>query len=310
MALSPIIFLALIALAAVFIARAIRQRLRAPAFSDIATCGKCGYAVRGVSTFNCPECGSDLREVGIVPPHQSKRKQPSLPLRLIGWTVLVLILAPVTNAFLTSRLPRVRTTSTALTFRPASSGFLTLSITADYITLTTTSTAVMSRSTSRSSPNISPSSVSFTSFGQASITSKPERINVTVWPSTSANLATRGATTPLDRPRRENLAIRRQRGLARPERLGQTPPRRGGDQIVVVRRRHHAPGPKHRRRSQGNRRHSHRPRQRPVYVSNPGSSGNRQIHLRRIAAGRVALRPTHSGLGRHLCCWGGCDCLD
>ena len=28
-------------------------------------CGNCGYNVRGLTTFKCPECGQDLREVGI-----------------------------------------------------------------------------------------------------------------------------------------------------------------------------------------------------------------------------------------------------
>jgi hypothetical protein len=32
----------------------------------MASCGKCGYQVRGISTLNCPECGADLREVGIT----------------------------------------------------------------------------------------------------------------------------------------------------------------------------------------------------------------------------------------------------
>jgi len=32
----------------------------------VAVCGQCGYNVRGLSTFICPECGGDLREVGIV----------------------------------------------------------------------------------------------------------------------------------------------------------------------------------------------------------------------------------------------------
>ena len=31
-------------------------------------CGQCGYAVRGLTTFVCPECGADLRQVGIVRP--------------------------------------------------------------------------------------------------------------------------------------------------------------------------------------------------------------------------------------------------
>jgi len=33
---------------------------------DLPTCGHCGYAVTGLTTFICPECGSDLRAVGIV----------------------------------------------------------------------------------------------------------------------------------------------------------------------------------------------------------------------------------------------------
>ncbi len=31
------------------------------------SCGKCGYSVRHLTTFSCPECGADLREVGIRP---------------------------------------------------------------------------------------------------------------------------------------------------------------------------------------------------------------------------------------------------
>ena len=29
-------------------------------------CGQCGYLSRGAASFTCPECGSDLRHVGIV----------------------------------------------------------------------------------------------------------------------------------------------------------------------------------------------------------------------------------------------------
>lgn len=30
-------------------------------------CGRCGYSARGIAALCCPECGADLRRVGIVP---------------------------------------------------------------------------------------------------------------------------------------------------------------------------------------------------------------------------------------------------
>ncbi|MFK7788509.1 MAG: hypothetical protein AB8C95_03305, partial [Phycisphaeraceae bacterium] len=29
------------------------------------SCGGCGYSVRGLQALNCPECGADLRHIGI-----------------------------------------------------------------------------------------------------------------------------------------------------------------------------------------------------------------------------------------------------
>ena len=54
---------------------------------DLPTCGRCGYAARGVSTLNCPECGADYREVGIVTPKQRGSVGPVL--FVILWTVLL-----------------------------------------------------------------------------------------------------------------------------------------------------------------------------------------------------------------------------
>ena len=39
-------------------------------------CGHCGYCVRGISQLICPECGSDLREVGIVAPNARRSDSP------------------------------------------------------------------------------------------------------------------------------------------------------------------------------------------------------------------------------------------
>lgn len=45
-------------------------------------CGRCGYLARGLSELNCPECGADLREVGIT------RSVPTrLWWRVTLWTV-------------------------------------------------------------------------------------------------------------------------------------------------------------------------------------------------------------------------------
>jgi len=49
------------------------------------SCGKCGYAVRGLTSLNCPECGSDLREVGIVTPHTARGAGPVV--WAVVWTV-------------------------------------------------------------------------------------------------------------------------------------------------------------------------------------------------------------------------------
>lgn len=58
-----ILILTGLAVAIVFVVL-VRRRYRAtPADPQ---CGKCGYIVRGVPSLRCPECGADLREVGIV----------------------------------------------------------------------------------------------------------------------------------------------------------------------------------------------------------------------------------------------------
>jgi class 3 adenylate cyclase len=59
--LATLALLLLLALAAAF-----ASLLRGARANPEPACGKCGYVVRGLPTFHCPECGSDLRAVGIV----------------------------------------------------------------------------------------------------------------------------------------------------------------------------------------------------------------------------------------------------
>lgn len=63
-----------------------------------AACGKCGYLVVGVPTFVCPECGSDLRVVGMTTPALAARSRGSTAGAIIAWTVLMLPLALLGSA--------------------------------------------------------------------------------------------------------------------------------------------------------------------------------------------------------------------
>jgi hypothetical protein len=51
-------------------------------------CGRCGYPVRGLPSFDCPECGNDLRVVGIVT--AVVRSRPLQGARIVGFTFLFL----------------------------------------------------------------------------------------------------------------------------------------------------------------------------------------------------------------------------
>jgi hypothetical protein len=55
--------------------------------SDEPHCGQCRYIVRAVSSWQCPECGSDLRNVGV---RTGKDQLPfALASRIVLWTVLL-----------------------------------------------------------------------------------------------------------------------------------------------------------------------------------------------------------------------------
>jgi hypothetical protein len=70
------------------------------------TCGRCGYCVRGLPTFTCPECGADLREAGIVGP--GMRPALSRNNHLLIWTLLLPVPAVVFSSLLiVSLTPRV-----------------------------------------------------------------------------------------------------------------------------------------------------------------------------------------------------------
>ena len=74
-------------------------------------CGNCGYFVRGITTFTCPECGEDLREAGIVTPSTHAKGWSSDPvLRAALWTLLLPIPATILTvvAYDSPLTPRVQ----------------------------------------------------------------------------------------------------------------------------------------------------------------------------------------------------------
>jgi hypothetical protein len=70
-------------------------------------CGKCGYCVRGLQASVCPECGSDLRKVGIRTGRSSRFILPLL--RITIWSIILPVAAALVSALLFAYvLPVVR----------------------------------------------------------------------------------------------------------------------------------------------------------------------------------------------------------
>jgi len=63
-------------------------------------CAACMYPVRGLVSLTCPECGSDLREVGILSPGMKRPMGPWLTIML--WTIALPIPALVLSGIITS----------------------------------------------------------------------------------------------------------------------------------------------------------------------------------------------------------------
>jgi hypothetical protein len=86
-----------------------------------AVCGACGYSVVGLTSMTCPECGGDLRQVGILTPHTPRQGG-----RLVGgallFTALLGFVAIEASAALYSILPQRRTYSQQLRLVTPKSG--------------------------------------------------------------------------------------------------------------------------------------------------------------------------------------------
>lgn len=71
----------------------LRHRRLAAESAGSATCGQCGYALRGTTAFECPECGADLREVGMKPPRDPNKGRAVLIFITVMFGIVVVIFA-------------------------------------------------------------------------------------------------------------------------------------------------------------------------------------------------------------------------
>ncbi len=86
------------------------------------TCGRCGYAVHGLTAMTCPECGCDFRQVGIDTPKQRGTVGPAW--FLILWTMLLPMPAAVSVLLAAALGPTYKVTIENLTLTPnTSSGY-------------------------------------------------------------------------------------------------------------------------------------------------------------------------------------------
>lgn len=80
-------------------------------------CGKCGYPARGIDSLHCPECGADLREVGIGKPGQG-RGQGTLAVVLFVYSITFMILCGIFSEVVDDYLPWYGSANARLSLTP------------------------------------------------------------------------------------------------------------------------------------------------------------------------------------------------
>jgi hypothetical protein len=93
---------------------------RAPGRVAQPSCGRCGYAVEGLETLRCPECGGDFRAVGIRTPEMTGlTPQTRVKLLVLAWTIIVPTLAVPLAGLVDRSLPRRFANTVTITLQPA-----------------------------------------------------------------------------------------------------------------------------------------------------------------------------------------------
>lgn len=68
--------------------------------SKVPCCEKCRYPVAGLTTFSCPECGTDLRATGIITRPMEIRRRGSMFSAILGLTFLCILLGLIAAYFI------------------------------------------------------------------------------------------------------------------------------------------------------------------------------------------------------------------
>lgn len=89
--LSIVLLIVLVLFVAAPIAGFLLWRRRGGSEGDSLVCGACGYPVRGMTALNCPECGADLREAGIVKPTRSSGGSVVMVIVLTIFSLMILM---------------------------------------------------------------------------------------------------------------------------------------------------------------------------------------------------------------------------
>jgi hypothetical protein len=89
------------------------------------SCGKCGYEVAGLEVLRCPECGGDLREVGINTPSVTARLTPRARARLfaLAWTACIPYPAAMLTFMVDRSLPNGYEHFSQVTLQPGFAGY-------------------------------------------------------------------------------------------------------------------------------------------------------------------------------------------
>ena len=85
------------------------------------SCGACGYAVRGLEALNCPECGADLRTVGINRPKGGAGRTAGIVITIV--TSLLILTCLGSSVFLAGS--NTLSTPTSIQAVPAHPSILT-----------------------------------------------------------------------------------------------------------------------------------------------------------------------------------------